>query len=68
MTMSTVREIEAAIKKLKPKQLAELRQWFAALDAQEWDGQFEDDVAAGRLDAIADKAIDDFKKGRCTDL
>jgi len=27
----------------------------------------EDDVAAGRLDALADEAVEDLRAGRCTD-
>ena len=66
--MSTVTEIEAAIKKLPPEQFAELRDWIAALDAQRWDAQMEADAAAGKLDKLAAKAIKDFKEGRCTGL
>jgi hypothetical protein len=31
-----------------------------------WDEQFERDVRAGRLDELADKALADFRAGRCT--
>jgi hypothetical protein len=37
------------------------------LDAAAWDRQIEEDVAAGRLDALADEALDDLREGRCTD-
>ena len=33
-----------------------------------WDKQFEEDVAAERLDALADEALKDLRDGRCTDL
>ena len=66
--MSTVQAIEEAIRQLSSKDLAALRAWFAAFDAEQWDQQFEEDVAAGRLDALAQEAIQDLQEGRCTDL
>jgi len=66
--MSTVPEIEAAIQKLPPEQFAQVRDWIAAVDAKRWDAQFEADVASGKLDGLAARAIKDLKEGRCTDL
>lgn len=66
--MSTVDEIEQAIRNLGPQDLAVLREWFAAFDAELWDRQLEQDVAAGRLDYLAEEAMRDLKEGRCTDL
>lgn len=66
--MSTLDEIEQAIRQLDPDELARLRQLFADLDAEAWDRQIEEDVAAGRLDALADEALRDLKEGRCSDL
>lgn len=66
--MSTVFEIENAIQKLSPGDLTVFRDWFLRFDATAWDKQFEADVAAGRLDALADEAIRDLREGRCTDL
>jgi hypothetical protein len=47
--------------------LAAVRDWFTEFDAAEWDRQFERDVAAGRLDALADEALTDLDNGRRTD-
>ena len=55
--MSTVQDIEQAIRQLPPQDLAMLRTWFAEFDAENWDRQFEADVNAGRLDALADEAL-----------
>jgi hypothetical protein len=66
--MSTVQEIEDAIRQLPDDDLAALRAWFAEFDADAWDRQLERDVAAGRLDAMADEALRDAREGRCTDL
>jgi len=66
--MSTIVEIEQALRQLPAEDLAAFRAWFAEFDADIWDRQFEDDVAAGRLDALAEEAIEDLRQGRCTDL
>ncbi|MCA1684622.1 MAG: hypothetical protein LC745_01275 [Planctomycetia bacterium] len=66
--MSTVNEIENAIRELTDDELVVLRAWFAEYDATAWDRQFERDVAEGRLDALADEALRDAREGRCTDL
>ena len=48
--MSTVQEIEDAVRQLTADERAAFRAWFAGFDAQEWDRQIESDSAAGRLD------------------
>lgn len=66
--MGTVLEIESAISKLNREELSALRAWFKDFDAETWDRQFEEDVKAGRLDALADEALQELREGRCTDL
>ncbi|MGA2616680.1 MAG: hypothetical protein ABSF26_03665 [Thermoguttaceae bacterium] len=66
--MGTIQEIQQAIRNLGPRELAALRQWFAAFDAELWDRQMEQDVAAGRLDRLREEAVRDLSEGRCTDL
>jgi len=66
--MRTVSEIEEAVRRLSGDDLAAFRAWFAEYDAAVWDRQFEDDVAAGRLEKLADEALTDLKEGHCTDL
>jgi len=55
--MSTVNEIEQAIRALGAQDLAALRDWFATFDADIWDRQLEEEVAAGRLDRFAEEAL-----------
>ena len=55
--MSTVQEIEAAVRQLSREELGAFRDWFADFDAEAWDRQFEADAQAGRLDALADEAL-----------
>lgn len=66
--MSTVAEIERAVERLSKEELQAFRAWFSERDAAVWDSQFEADVAGGRLDALADEALGDLRKGRCRKL
>ncbi|MBN3898939.1 MAG: hypothetical protein HWQ41_27810 [Nostoc sp. NOS(2021)] len=60
--------VEFAVSQLSPEDLAAFRTWFAEFDAAAWDKQIEKDVAEGRLDALAQKALKHLREGRCTDL
>jgi hypothetical protein len=66
--MSNLQEIERAVSQLSPEDLIAFRVWFAEFDAERWDRQFEADVAAGRLDDLAERALQHLREGRCTDL
>ena len=66
--MSTIQEIENAVSKLTREELVAFRAWFAGFDAEDWDKQFEKDVNAGRLDALANEALRDLREGRTRNL
>jgi hypothetical protein len=66
--VSRVEELESQIKVLSSQELRELRTWLAEYDGELWDRQFEADVAAGRLDAVADHALKDLLNHRSTEL
>ena len=36
--------------------------------ADAWDKQIEEDIKAGRLDRLGEKALEDLRAGRCKDL
>lgn len=65
--MSTIAEIENAVRQLPAGDLAAFRVWFAEFDAQHWDHQFESDVKAGKLDWLREEALRDLREGRCTE-
>lgn len=65
--MNTVREIEQAVLALGLQNLTTFRTWFEAFAGNAWDRPLEQDVAAGRLDRLAEEALCDLKEGRCTD-
>ncbi len=64
----SIEDIEKAVAKLPPDQLAEFRAWFEAFDAVRLDEKIERDAEAGKLDALADRAIEDFRTGRAQNL
>ena len=66
--MSKVELIEQQIENLSPAELAAFRRWYAAFDAEAWDRQFEADVKAGKLDALADKALRAHTSSQSTKL
>jgi hypothetical protein len=59
----TVEDIERAIAKLPPDELAQFRAWFEEFDAACFDQKIERDAKAGKLDRLADQAVEDFRKG-----
>ena len=66
--MSSVEQIEAAILSLPPEEFRRLSDWLTELDQHRWDEQLERDVAAGRLDALAAKAVADYEAGRTQEV
>jgi hypothetical protein len=66
--MVTLDQIEAAILTLPSNEFQRLRQWFFNLDYQQWDQQLEQDIAEGKLDALAEEAIAEFQAGQCREV
>jgi hypothetical protein len=66
--MSKVEAVEREIQSLSSSELASFRRWFHEFDAAAWDRQIEEDVQSGKLDRLADAALQDLKAGKCTEL
>jgi hypothetical protein len=66
--MIDVEEIKSAITQLSPEARAELRAWYEQFEADAWDRQIEADSAAGRFNALAQKAVEAFRAGNYTEL
>ncbi|HTB63550.1 MAG TPA: hypothetical protein VK737_08170 [Opitutales bacterium] len=62
--MSTLQEIEAAIEKLPPGDLARLAEWVAARHHDEWSRQISQDAAGGKLDFFFLEAEAERSAGR----
>jgi len=63
--MTEIERIKLSVARLSTEELAELRRWFAEYDAGRWDEQIEDDMRAGKLDALAQAALRQFRAGEC---
>jgi hypothetical protein len=66
--MTRIEKIERQIQSLSPEELVALRAWFADFDAEVWDRQLESDVEAGKLDALAERALHAHAAGQSTKL
>ncbi len=59
----SVKEVKIAIAQLSPKELAELMAWLEEYHAQIWDKQIEEDLEAGRLDALLAEVDKEYEAG-----
>ena len=66
--MSTVVEIEKAIEKLPTDEFFELTHWISNRFADAWDRQIEEDIRAGRLNNLAEEALQEHRAGGCQDF
>lgn len=66
--MSRLEQIERAVSSLSREELEAFRAWFGRYDAAAWDSQFETDAKSGKLDALAEDAVADFRAGRARPL
>jgi hypothetical protein len=62
--MAKIEELTNEVQQLSREELAEFRDWFRRYDSDEWDKEIEEDIWAGRLEGLANKAIEDHKAGR----
>lgn len=66
--MAPVEQIEEQIRHLSREDRAALRRWFIEFEAEAWNAAFEEDVAAGKLDAKADRAVRAHHDGQTSAL
>jgi hypothetical protein len=66
--MTTAEDIEKAVERLPPAELARFRAWFETFDAAQFDAAIERDARAGKLDALADEAVAAHRAGRSREL
>ena len=55
--MTTVSELQEAILGLSEDDYSELRRWLLDQDWERWEQEFDEDVRAGKLDALASEAL-----------
>jgi hypothetical protein len=66
--MTTIQDIEEAVSHLPRPDLDKFRSWFNKFDADAWDKQFEEDALSGKLDKLANRALEDLANKRCVEL
>ena len=66
--MMTVTELQQAILSLSEAEYAQLIRWPRDLDWERWEQEFDEDVRAGRLDALASDALSAEEEGELKDL
>ena len=62
--MTVVERIEREIAQLSRDELIVLRDWFLRHDAEEWDRRIEEDAIAGKLDVLAEEALESHRAGK----
>lgn len=60
----SIDELEKAVAALPPDRLAKFSAWFEEFRADAWDRQIERDAKSGKLDKLAQEALEDVKAGR----
>jgi len=66
--MTRIEKLEREVQGLSQGELAAFREWFRKFDSDEWDRQIEEDIKAGKLDKLANEAIQEHKAGRSKEL
>ncbi|NOT69884.1 MAG: hypothetical protein HOP09_00985 [Hyphomicrobium sp.] len=66
--MTKLEAIEKAIAELSTEEIAKLRAFLDELEADLWDAQIERDVASGKLDQLAERAMENYRAGKFKDL
>jgi hypothetical protein len=66
--MAKLEKIEQEIAGLSSQDLARFRAWYTEFDSDAWDRQLEQDAAAGKLDALAARALEAHLAGKTSAL
>ena len=62
--MMNVTELQRAILDLTETEYAELVRWLRDQDWERWEQEFDRDARAGKLDSLADEALEAKAKGQ----
>jgi hypothetical protein len=68
MIMGSIDEIKSAIAHLPEKEFNSLVDWFQKFEEERWDKELENDIAQGKLDILADEALNEFDTGKSSEL
>lgn len=62
--MTKLEQIEKSVTELEPKELEAFSEWFEQFQAERWEQQIETDSGTGKLDRLANLALDEFRAGK----
>jgi hypothetical protein len=60
-----ITEIKTAVRELSQNERAELLEWLDEFQEALWDRQIEEDLKAGKFDALIRQAEQAFSEGKC---
>ena len=66
--MTTIAEIQNAVIKLPDTEYKSFLKWFEHFEEEKWDQELESHINSGKLSALGEKALSEFKKGKCRKL
>lgn len=66
--MSTLVEIQEAVRALPEDEFGVFSSWFEQYEEERWDRQIERDQKSEPLQSLMEKARADFEAGKCTRL
>ncbi|MGH7552015.1 MAG: hypothetical protein ACREMQ_03200 [Longimicrobiales bacterium] len=62
--MSKIEDIEKAVERLSPEELAKFREWFEEFEERRFDERIARDAKAGKLDRLMAEARANHEAGR----
>ena len=65
--MGRLEQLEKQIAELDESEIKAFRAWFERYDAEIWDRQIESDAKSGKLNRLAERALNDHRAGRSTE-
>jgi len=68
MAMISMNRIKSEIARLPHEEFNAFVDWLEKLEEERWDKELEEDIAEGKLDHLADEALDEFGAGKCREL
>jgi len=66
--MGSIDEIKSAIAHLPEEEFNSFVDWFQKFEEERWDKELEKDIAARKLDNLADEALNEFDAGKSSEL
>lgn len=66
--MSRVEQITEQLRGFSSEEIREVRAWIDEYEDRLWDRRFEAEIAAGKWDELADRALREHREGKSTQL